>query len=244
MDDFGTGLTRNLTSRGVRADRVTRHEKLETGMAVIYVEKSGNNSIVVAPGANQACDEAYLRANDEAFQRCDYILLQIEIPQEAVHYAIARGKELGKTVILNPAPAPASIPEDVLKDLDYIIPNETELAKLSRRDSTREIDEIEAGALSLTALGVRTVIVTLGHNGCMLVQGCNVERFPSIQVKAVDTTAAGDCFCAAFAVALSDGKSAPEAIAFANVAAGLSVTKPGAQDSIPAREEVLRRLRL
>jgi len=126
-DGFGDDLVNNISSIGVKVDGIGRMVGQKTGMAVINVEKSGNNNIVVIPGANKCCDEAYLRANDDAFKRCDYILLQMEIPTEAVWYAVNRGKELGKTVILNPAPAPDSLPGDIPGKLDYIIPNETEL---------------------------------------------------------------------------------------------------------------------
>jgi len=231
-DGFGDDLINNLASIGVKVNGIGRIGERKTGMAVIYVEKSGNNNIVVIPGANVSCDETYLRANDDAFKRCDYILLQMEIPPEAVWYAINRGKELGKTVILNPAPAPDSLPDDITGKLDYIIPNETELIRLSgcKDDSGSEMRE---GTQKLIASGIKSVIVTLGGKGSMLARKDFIEVFPPIQVKAVDTTAAGDCFCAAFTVALANGKNPAEAISFANIAAGLAVTRPGAQDSVP-----------
>jgi ribokinase len=237
-DEFGTQLVRNLASAGVDIGRIRRDSGLKTGTAVVCVEKNGSNAIVVVPGANRACDEEYLRQNDVSFQKCDYILLQMEIPQEAVWYAVRRGKELNKTVILNPAPAPAFLPEDVFKNLDYIIPTETELAGLSACPCD-SADEIETAARKLAAAGAKNVIVTLGRNGSMLAGNDTVEFFPPIRVKAVDTTAAGDCFCAAFAVALADGKSPAQAVIFANTAAGLAVTKPGAQSSIPTKAEVM-----
>jgi ribokinase len=240
-DGFGSKLVGNLESVGVNVGRIGRSAASGTGTAVICVEKSGNNSIVVVPGANKACDEWYLRSNDAAFQKCDYILLQMEIPQEAVEYAVSRGRELDKTIVLNPAPAPAALPQEILRKLDYIIPNETELSRLSGCRSDSE-NEIEVAAQKLIAAGAHSVIVTLGRKGSVLVQKDAFELFPPIQVEAVDTTAAGDCFCAAFVVALADGKTPAQAISFANVAAGIAVTKPGAQDSIPARAEVERRV--
>ncbi|MDR1621077.1 MAG: ribokinase [Synergistaceae bacterium] len=239
-DSFGAKLVRNLASVGVDVGHIGRSASPGTGTAVICVEKSGDNSIVVVPGANKTCDEEYLRSNDAAFQKCDYILLQMEIPRDAVEYAVNRGKELSKTIILNPAPAPAALPQDILSKVDYIIPNETELSRLSGCRSDSE-NEMEAAARKLIAAGAHAVIVTLGHKGSVLVQKDTLERFPPIQVEAVDTTAAGDCFCAAFAVALADGKTPAQAISFANVAAGLAVTRPGAQDSIPTQAEVEER---
>jgi len=236
-DSFGEELIRNLSTAGVKTGSIGRSESLNTGTAVINVEKSGNNNIVVIPGANKSCNIEYLRANDDAFKRCDYILLQMEIPLEAVWYAINRAKELGKTVILNPAPAPDSLPDGIPKKLDYLIPNETELIKLSKcKDDS--INEIKNGASKLLEAGVNSVIVTLGDKGSMLVRKDSYELCPSIPVQAVDTTAAGDCFCAAFVVALANGKTTVEAIAYANIAAGLAVTKSGAQDSVPTREQI------
>lgn len=236
-DGFGDEIVRNLTSVGVKADAIGRIESQNTGTAVINVENSGNNNIVVISGANKNCDEIYLRANDDAFKRCDYMLLQMEIPQEAAWYAINRVKELGKTVILNPAPAPDLLPEGIAGKLDYIIPNETELIRLSKcKDDS--MDEMKFGAERLIEEGVESVIVTLGSRGSMLVQKDFFELFPPIPVRAIDTTAAGDCFCAAFVVALANGKNPAEAITFATIAAGLAVTKRGAQDSVPYRTEI------
>jgi ribokinase len=139
---------------------------------------------------------------------------------------------LGKAVILNPAPAPDHLPEGILEKLDYIIPNETELIRLSGCNDD-SMNEIKNGAQKLIEMGVNSVIVTLGDKGSMLVQKNSVELFPPIPVRAVDTTAAGDCFCAAFVVALANGRTPVEAISFANIAAGLAVTQRGAQDSVP-----------
>jgi ribokinase len=236
-DGFGEEIVRNLASAGVKVDAIGRSDSLSTGTAVINVEKSGNNNIVVIPGANVSCDESYLRANDEAIKRCDFILLQMEIPYDAVWYAINRGSELGKTIILNPAPAPDFLLDGIQGKLDYIIPNETELAKLSKckDDST---NEMKAGAQKLIDAGVGCVIVTLGGKGSMLVGKDSYELYPPIPVRAVDTTAAGDCFCAAFVVALANGSTPCEAITYATIAAGLAVTKSGAQDSVPSAAQI------
>lgn len=171
-------------------------------------------------------------------QECDYMLLQMEIPEDALYYAIARGKEFGKCIILNPAPAPDRIPEDVLQNIDYLTPNETELIKLSGQTQVTE-ENILLGAKKLINAGVKNIIVTMGDKGVLKVDKSGEKQYPAQKVKAIDTTAAGDCFNGAFVVALSEGKSEEEAIAFANMAAGIAVTRMGAQKSIPYREEIV-----
>lgn len=235
-DEPGNILKRNLIESGVDISGVKSDDRF-TGTASIYVNGSGDNSIVVIPGANSFCDISFLKEMDEAFQESAYVLLQMEIPKEAVYYAVRRAKELGKTVILNPAPAPESIPEEILSLVDYLIPNETELLTLSGQTG-EDIPAIEEGAREMVRRGVRTVIVTLGKQGCMLLSEDTKEYFPARGVESVDTTAAGDCFNGAFAVGLSEGLSAGEAIRFANLASSIAVTRKGAQNSLPTREEV------
>lgn len=238
-DAHGAELTASLSRAGVNVDRIRRVDSQPTGTAVIYLDNAGANSIVVVSGANSACDVAYLKENDDAFRQCDYILLQMEIPEDAVWYAIERGHELGKTVLLNPAPAPDSIPERLLDQIDYITPNETELARLTGVGS-ESMDDIAKGAAALAERGVRNVLVTLGAKGSYLTDGTRSHLFPATDQKPVDTTAAGDCFNAAVVTALAEGCSIDDAMVFANAAAGLAVTKLGAQSAMPAREEVNR----
>lgn len=235
-DESGSVLINNLKESGVDVSGIRISDKF-TGTAAIYVNGSGDNSIVVIPGANHGCDSHYLKEMDGAFQESTYVLLQMEIPEEAVYYAVRRAKELGKTVILNPAPAPDSIPDEILSMVDYLTPNETELLKLSGQTG-EDILAIERGAREMVSRGVRNVIVTLGKQGCMLLSGDTMECFPARSVESVDTTAAGDCFNGAFAVGLSEGLSAGEAIRFANLASSIAVTRKGAQNSLPTREEV------
>lgn len=165
------------------------------------------------------------------------MLFQMEIPAEAVYYGIRRAKELGKTVILNPAPAPDGLPADILQKIDYLTPNETETLKLSGLTEMSE-ESLLTGAEELLKKGVKNVIVTMGDKGALLVNDEGKNLYPTRKVKAVDTTAAGDCFNAAFAVGLSEGMSHEEAIRFANTASSISVTRKGAQGSIPSRKEV------
>lgn len=235
-DDFGDIQKNNLSGCGVDTNYFKRSKKKGTGTASIYVDECGNNSIVVVAGANQECDIAYLQEHDDVIKACDYVILQMEIPYDAISYAVKRAKELGKAVILNPAPAPEELPEGILEQLDYITPNETELMKLCRREG-ETIEDFAEGAKALLQKGVKNVLVTLGERGALLVNEESAEIFPTRKVVSVDTTAAGDCFNGAFAVALAEGKGPREAVIFANAASSIAVTRNGAQTSIPDREE-------
>lgn len=235
-DEFGQLQQDNLSSSGVDTSHFKKSRTRGTGTASIYVDGAGNNSIVVVPGANQECDRDYLKECDHILQQSDYVILQMEIPNEATFYALKRAKELGKVVILNPAPAPDVLPDEVLGCLDYITPNETELMKLCKRKGNTTEDFIK-GAKQLLEKGVKNVLVTLGDKGALLVQEAGAKIYPARKVVSVDTTAAGDCFNGAFAVALSEGKTQAEAIMFANMASSIAVTRNGAQTSIPGREE-------
>lgn len=235
-DEFGDIQKNNLSACGVDTENFKRSEANGTGTASIYVDEGGNNSIVVVAGANKECDVPYLKENDKVLQACDYIILQMEIPYEAIFYAVRRAKELGKTVILNPAPAPEELPDEILGCIDYITPNETELMKICKR-SGNTIEDFTEGAKLLLEKGVKNVLVTLGERGALLINENMAEIFPTRKVASVDTTAAGDCFNGAFAVALAEGKGEKEAVMFANAASSIAVTRNGAQTSIPDREE-------
>lgn len=239
QDEFGRKLLESLDDSGVKTEYLKKSVDQPTGMAVIYVDHNGDNSIVVIPGANRECDVEYLKSRDEQFRWCDYIVLQMEIPYDAAWYAVKRGKELGKTVILNPAPAPESIPEEIYPLIDYITPNETELATLSGIGGEAQEDVIK-GAGSLLQKGVNNVVVTLGDKGAMAAGTGGEQFYPARKVKAVDTTAAGDCFNGALAAALAEGQKEAAAIRFANQASSIAVTRKGAQESLPERDELER----
>ena len=236
-DNFGTRQIQLLKESHVCMEYVGVREEEPTGTAVIYVDGTGANSIVVIPGANACCDIQYLKEHDELFQNCRYAMFQMGIPKEAVYYGIARAKELGKTTILNPAPAPEALPEEIWDKIDFFTPNETELAKLS---GLKEMDErsIRRGARKILAKGVKQVLVTMGSKGVLWVNDKTEQIFPARKVEAVDTTAAGDCFNGAFVTALQQGYSIEDAITFANLASSIVVTRKGAQSSIPERDEV------
>ena len=237
-DDLGNNQILNLNKFNIKTTNLKKQKEKPTGTAVIYVDENGKNSIVVIPGANNLCDINYLKDKEECLTKADFIVLQLEIPIEAVQYAVKKGKELGKIIVLNPAPAPEEISEDILKNIDYFTPNESELQRLAKLDKMESIEDVKKGAQFFIDKGVKNVMVTLGENGVLLVNKNGTQHFPAYKVKAVDTTAAGDCFNGAFVVGLSEGKTIEDSINFANKASSIAVTRKGAQDSIPLRDEV------
>lgn len=236
-DEFGIPLIDNLRQAGVHADRIDLVPAASSGLAVIQVNDEGDNSIVVLAGANDLCSKDYILDHEELIKEAEIVILQMEIPHEAVYQAIDLANKHRKTVLLNPAPAPDFIPDAILGKLDYLIPNETELQKLSGQP-VDSIAAAEDAAKVLLSKGVGNLIVTLGSNGSLYVSANGAVHVPAQAVKAVDTTAAGDSFVAAFAVGLSEGKSVQEALAFATKVSSIVVTKAGAQTSIPNRSEV------
>lgn len=237
QDEFGQAQERSLTEAGVDVTHLKKSAVQPTGTAVIYVNSHGDNSIVVISGANGDCDPEYLKEQDQLFEWCDYVLMQLEVPMETIRCAARRAKELGKTVILNPAPAPDHIDDDILKLVDYLTPNETELMRLSKAQG-EGLEAIREGAAILQRRGVKNVLVTMGEHGALLVKEGSSAVYPANKVKAVDTTAAGDCFNGAFVVGLSEGMDEGSALLFANKASAVAVTRKGAQESIPERSEL------
>lgn len=237
-DDFGNALIQNLKMANVSTEAVRQNEGTSTGMAVICVNSTGNNSIIVIPGANNCCDTDYLDQNRRCFEECDIVLLQMEIPLESVCYAVRLAKSLGKTVILNPAPVPDHIPEDIYQGLDFITPNESEFKRLTGCPG-ETIEDIVGCSHVLLDLGVKQIVVTLGERGAILINREGHKVYPPLEIQVIDTTAAGDTFNAAFVRKLADGATCDEALVFANYASALTVSKPGAQASIPSYLEVL-----
>ncbi|MBP1754542.1 MAG: rbsK [Firmicutes bacterium] len=236
-DEFGRIQKEALSKSNVDVTNLKITNGHNTGAALIYIDSEGNNSIIVIPGANMECDIEYLKQKDLLFQESDIILLQMEIPYDAIYYAISRAKELNKIVILNPAPAPKEIPDETFNMIDYLTPNETELLKMIRGTSLEQ-DSMKKAARQLIEKGTKNVIVTLGERGALFTNAEDAIIYPVRKVKAKDTTAAGDSFVGAFAVALAEGKSNKEAIEFANLVSSVVVTKKGAQSSIPERSVI------
>ena len=234
-DSAGDRLLESLSSVGVNVERIIRSEDVGTGLASIYVDEKGENQIVIAAGANACVDVDYIRRNDDMIQWCDILMMQLEISLEAVEYAAMRAKELGKMVILDPAPARSDLPDALLKSLYLIKPNENEILVTQNLVDV----PVEDAAKGLLEKGVENVMVTIGAEGSILYRkGESPVKVPARSVKAVDTTAAGDCFAAALAVAMSKDEALPDAAHYASKAAAISVTRKGAQPSIPAPEEI------
>ena len=235
-DTFGEQMLANLENVGVATDGIKKIAGTETGKAFIEIEKSGQNSISVIAGANAAVDEALVQEQEDKFAQADAVVMQLEIPMPSVVAAAKLAKKHGKTVVLDPAPARKDLPDELWAQVDITKPNETELALLTGLPTNTE-EEVVTAAKSLVAKGVKNVLVTLGGDGTMRVSADKVEKFPAYKVKAVDTTAAGDCFLAAF-MSRFDGSNYAEAIDFGAKASAIAVTRQGAQTSIPTVEEV------
>lgn len=235
-DENGNILVENLKTEGIETKHIQRLCNKPTGTAVIAVEKTGNNSIFVIQGANLMTDESYIMENRSRIQAADAIVLQLEIPLQAVALAAKEGKKAGKLVVLDPAPA-AELPNELYGCVDVIKPNETELGILTGMPVDTP-DQVEKAARRLLKRGVKNVVVTLGGEGAMLVCDGGRVDFPGKKVEAVDTTAAGDSFTAAMTMLLADGYSLKQAVAFAVEVASVVVTRPGAQSSIPKADEV------
>lgn len=236
-DSFGDMLIDNLENVGVNVEGIERIPGGTTGQAFIPVDESGENSIIVIGGTNGQVDEAILKKYEYLMDEADIVVMQQEIPLTTVMAAKQMAMEKGKTIIVDPAPA-AAMPDEFWDGIDYIKPNETELGILIGKElSTQE--EYKEAAQEMLRKGVKKLLVTLGSKGCLIVSSEGEEFIPANKVKAVDTTAAGDTFTGAFAVALSQGKSEKEAITFAQKASAIAVTRKGAQASVPTLEEVL-----
>jgi ribokinase len=237
-DSFGPTLIQNLQDNQVETANVGT-DVAATGTAIIVVDSSGQNSIVLSPGANGKVTPADVDAL--SFQSAKMLLLQLEIPLETVIYAASVARQNGLRVMLNPAPA-RQLPDSLLADADILIPNESELQLLSGKPVT-DTDSAKSAAQVLLAKGVKTIIVTLGDNGALLVTGEKTFHIPTFKVEVVDTTAAGDAFIGGLTAALVNGKSLEEAVRYGNASGALATTKFGAQPSLPKRDEVEQLLR-
>jgi ribokinase len=231
---FGDSLLNTLMRDNVDTTRVRRDGKLRSGVALITVDANGQNTIVVASGANGELTPEDVTAGEAAFAGAAVLLLQLECPLAAVERAIELAKKHGAQVVLNPAPA-QMLNATLLESVDYLVPNQTELALLTGVD---DLAATRNAASHLRAHGVKRVIVTLGEEGVLAVDDEGEFYLPAHRVTAVDTTAAGDAFVGALAVALMEGRSMREAVAWGNAAGGLTVTRPGAQPSLPTRAEL------
>ena len=235
-DAFGRTIRDSFAEDGINIDGVTIAAGTPTGIAMIQVADSGENSICIAPEANAKLTAATVSAHLDAIQAADYLLTQLETPIEGIELALKTAKDAGTKVILNPAPAHA-LSDQLLACVDIITPNETEAEVLT---GIKVMDDASAGlaAKALHAKGIGIVMVTLGAKGVFLSTAGEGEIIPGFKVTATDTTAAGDTFNGALVTALLENKPLLSAIKFAHAAAAISVTRFGAQTSIPSRIEV------
>ena len=235
-DDFGRAQLRNLGELSIDTTHVVVDSEAATGIALITLDANGQNSIVLAPGANMRLTKEDINAAQGAIVWSDVLVLQLENPLEVVVHAIDIAYAEGVKVILNPAPA-RSIPKETLAKLDYLIPNESETALLTGIE-VADLDSAKEAAERLREEGVGTVILTLGDRGAFLSSAKESVHIPGYEVEVVDTTAAGDAFVGGLAVALAQGQNLAEVVRYANAAGALAVTRLGAQPSLPTRQEV------
>lgn len=234
-DSFGDSLIYSLKNSGVNTDFIMK-ANTSTGIALITVDRKGENTIVVSPGANYLLDKAYIDEAEGVIQSCDIVVTQLEIPMDTVEYVLKKAKSMGKYTILDPAPG-RILPEEIIENVDLLTPNERELEILSGMDIEDEEDIMKASR-KLMDLGAKELIITLGEKGAIHINLDGVEKYEAYCVKAVDTTGAGDSFNAGITVALSQGKSIKESIPFAQKVAALTVTRKGAQSSFPYLDEI------
>ncbi|MDP8245452.1 MAG: ribokinase [Candidatus Hinthialibacter antarcticus] len=232
-DAFGQDNINAYVREGIETQYIITDKDAASGAALILVDNAGENSIAVAPGANSRLSLADVDTLRDVIHDGDVMLLQLEIPLNTVIHAARIGRERGAVVILDPAPAPGGgLPDELLRSLDYITPNQHEADALASACGG-------CGADAMLQRGVKNVVITKDKEGCVLLSNDGSRSFPAYPVKAVDSTAAGDAFAGALAVGLSEGYNLENAISWAQQAAAVSVTRMGAQPSLPTRKELL-----
>jgi ribokinase len=241
-DIFGERALRGFAKDGIDTQFVVKDARAPSGVALIHVDAGGENCISVASGANALLSPEDVRRAGAAFEKANIVLLQLETPDETVRAAAETARARGIPVVLNPAPARA-LDGGLLEAVGVITPNESEAGLIAGLAVDRPEAAAEAARI-LRGLGPGLVVITMGERG-LYASGHGFEgTMPAFRVKAVDTTAAGDVFNGALAVALAEGQRIADALRFASAAAALSVTKPGAQPSAPSRAEIEGFLRL
>ncbi len=240
-DMLGKQAIDGYVKEGIDVSLIQKDPKLATGVALIMVDSTGDNSISVASGANFALTPEDVDRAADAIKDAKMVVFQLESPLDAIQRAAELAKASGVPVLLDPAPAPSEpLPREILECVTVVKPNETEAARLTGIEVVDEATARQA-AEKLLELGVQIAIVTLGSAGSYVATKDGVRKsVPAMRVAAVDATAAGDAYSGALAVALAEGKPLDDALAFASKAAALSVQKLGAQPSLPTREEIER----
>jgi len=235
-DIFGEKTAKLLNQEGIDTALILYDDNNPSGVALITVDGNAENCISVALGANANLKPEDILMAEKAFEKVEFILLQLEIPIETIEYIVKEAVRMNKKVILNPAPV-QFLSKQILENLFLITPNETEAEMIS---GVKIIDQnsAEIAAKKISDLGVTNVIITLGSKGALVYSENEFEMVPAVKVKAIDTTAAGDVFNGALVVALAEGKTIIDAVRFGCKASSISVTKLGAQSSAPYRDEV------
>jgi ribokinase len=244
---LGTDMFGDQAAAGFRREKIilkhlARDPRAPSGVALICVSAQGENSIAVAGGANARLSVADVRKASTSIAAAKMLLLQLETPLPTVLAAARIARRAGVPVLLNPAPAQA-LPDELLASVSLLTPNETEAAVLTGIQVS-DTESAARAAEALRARGVPTVIITLGARGAWVATAEGGELVPGFEVKAVDSTAAGDTFNGALAVRLSEGAPLREAVRFAHAAAAISVTRLGAQPSVPTRAEIERFMKI
>jgi len=235
-DSFGEQAIAGFVGDGINVQHVTRDPSAPSGVALIFVDDKGENSIAVAPGANAGLTPKDVEEAEGLVSAAEVVVMQLETPLDTVERAAALACEHDARVILNPAPA-QPLSDAILGNVSILTPNESE-AELLTGVPVEDEAGAEKAARALVARGVETVILTLGSRGAFVFESGSGQMVPGFKVEAVDTTAAGDVFNGTLAVGLAEGMSLVEAARFANAAAALSVTRLGAQPSAPTRSEI------
>jgi ribokinase len=234
-DPFGDQVLDNCRAEGIDIRHVRRDTEQPTGTAAILVDDAARNCILVVAGANGALTPDDARAAAGAIQSADVLLCQLEVPLETVEEALRIARTGGVRTILNPAPA-RDLSDDLMRLADFLAPNETEAEALSGKSATTEIGA-KAAAEALRRRGTRTVLLTRGEHGVLIADNNGIRPIPSVAVRAIDPTGAGDAFLGAFAVFLAMQQPLDDAVRRAAAVAALTVTRPGAQASFPTRAE-------
>ncbi len=235
-DLFGRQAIDGFKKDGINTDHIFIDPETPSGVAQIIVDQKGENSIVVASGANMKLFPADIETCWQVFEGAEAVLMQLETPVATIEHIVKKLKNSGTKVILNPAPA-AQLNDDCLDGLFLITPNETEAALLTGMNTDDDAGLLQAGQ-ALRDKGVQNVIITLGSKGSLWISEAGQRLFESYKVKATDTTAAGDVFNGILTVGLAQGHSIPDAITYASAGAAISVTRNGAQDSAPTKTEI------
>jgi len=236
QDMFGQQAIDGFLADKINVEKIFRDEKAASGVALIFVDKKGENSIAVASGANYELRPEHIYQAEETIKSAQILVMQLETPIDTVTAAAKLANKNGVKVILNPAPA-QSLSDELYQNISILIPNESE-TELLTGIKVDDDNSAEKAAGVLLGKGLEAVLITLGPKGVFLATPETCKLVPGFTVEAVDTTAAGDVFNGALVVALSENKSLEDSVRFANSAAALSVTKLGAQPSAPTRQEI------